>query len=128
MKLTVVGTGYVGLVTGVGFANLGNDVIGLDIDSDKIARLSAGELVIYEPGLEELFKRNLDGGRLRFTTDFQEAIQASDIIFICVGTPTNEKEEADLTAVEAVARDVGRYLNRYKIVVNKSTVPVNQRF
>jgi len=124
MKLTVVGTGYVGLVTGVGFANLGNDVIGLDIDSDKIARLSDGELIIYEPGLEELFKRNLDGGRLRFTTDSQEAIQASDIIFICVGTPTNEKEEADLTAVEAVARDVGRYLNRYKIIVNKSTVPV----
>ena len=124
MKLTVVGTGYVGLVTGVGFANLGNDVIGLDIDSEKIARLAAGELTIYEPGLGELFKRNLAGGRLRFTTDFQDAIQASDIIFICVGTPINEQQEADLTAVEAVARAVGNYMNGYKLIVNKSTVPV----
>ncbi len=124
MKLAVVGTGYVGLVTGVGFANLGNDVICLDIDSDKIARLESGEVTIYEPGLDELFKRNLSGGRLKFTTDVQTAVEESDIIFVCVGTPTNERQEADLTAVREVAASVGKYMNGYKVIVNKSTVPV----
>jgi len=124
MKLTVVGTGYVGLVTGVGFANLGNDVICLDIDSEKITRLENGELVIYEPGLGELFERNLAGGRLKFATDFQTAVETSDIIFICVGTPTNERQEADLTAVRDVAAAIGKYMNGYKVIVNKSTVPV----
>lgn len=124
MKLAVAGTGYVGLVTGVGFANLGNDVVCLDIDPEKIARLKNGELTIYEPGLSDLFKRNMDGGRLTFTTDAKTAVESSDIVFICVGTPTNEKMEADLTAVEQVAQAVGTHMNGYKIIVNKSTVPV----
>ena len=125
MKLTVVGTGYVGLVTGTGFANLGNDVTCLDIDGGKIDRLSNGELTIYEPGLDEVFKRNLKSGRLVFTTDGAKAIQGAEIIFICVGTPTTtDNQGADLGAVKAVARDIGRYMDGYKVVVNKSTVPV----
>ncbi|RLB85312.1 MAG: UDP-glucose 6-dehydrogenase [Deltaproteobacteria bacterium] len=124
MKLTIVGTGYVGLVTGTGLANLGNDVICLDVDKTKTDVLAKGELTIYEPGLGEIFKRNLKGGRLKFTDDAIKAVQESEIIFICVGTPSNELYEADLTAVEDVARAIGKYMNGYKIVVNKSTVPV----
>ena len=124
MKLTIVGTGYVGLVTGTGFANLGHQVTGLDIDGDKIRRLAGGELTIYEPGLAEIFDRNLASGRLRFTTDTGEAVQEAEIIFLCVGTPSDPRQAADLTAVRAVAADIGRYMNDYKIVVNKSTVPV----
>jgi len=124
MKLTIAGTGYVGLVAAAGFANLGNEVICLDIDDRKIGMLLAGDLPIFEPGLEEWYKINVKGGRLKFTTDSQKAIQDSDIIFICVGTPTNASHEADLTAVEEVARSIGRYMNGYKVVVNKSTVPV----
>ena len=124
MKLTIVGTGYVGLVAATGFANLGNDVICVDIDKEKIDLLKGGVVPIYEPGLEELFKNNLKGGRLKFTTDMAEAVQESEIIFICVGTPSNEFQEADLTAVEEVAKAIGTYMNEYKIVVNKSTVPV----
>jgi UDPglucose 6-dehydrogenase len=124
MKITIVGTGYVGLVTGTGLANLGNDVICLDIVQEKIDKLSDGELTIYEPGLEELFRRNLEDGRLKFTSDTIKAVQESDIIFICVGTPSNSENAADLTAVEDVAKAIGQYMNDYKIVVNKSTVPV----
>jgi UDPglucose 6-dehydrogenase len=124
MKLTVAGTGYVGLVTGTGFANLGNDVICYDIDKAKIDLLADGVMPIYEPGLEEIYKRNLKTNRLKFTTDAIEAIQKSEIIFICVNTPTNEHKEADLTAVEEVAKAIGRYMDDYKLVVNKSTVPV----
>jgi len=124
MRITIAGTGYVGIVTGVGFANLGNDVICLDIDGDKIEKLSRGELTLYEPGLEEIYKRNLSGGRISFTSDAERAVKDSDIIMICVGTPPNDRNEADLSGVESVARDVGRYMNGYKIVVNKSTVPV----
>ena len=124
MKLTIVGTGYVGLVAATGFANLGNDVICVDIDKEKIDLLKGGVVPIYEPGLEELFKNNLKGGRLKFTTDMAEAVQESEIIFICVGTPSNEFQEADLTAVEEVAKAIGTYMNEYKVVVNKSTVPV----
>ena len=124
MKTTIVGTGYVGLVTGTGLANLGNDVLCLDIIQEKIDKLSGGELTIYEPGLEELFRRNLEDGRLQFTSDTIKAVQDSDIIFICVGTPSNEENAADLSAVEAVAKAIGTYMNDYKIVVNKSTVPV----
>ena len=124
MKLTIVGSGYVGLVTGTGFANLGNDVICLDVDKAKIDLLASGEIPIYEPGLEEMYKRNLKAGRITLTTDSQKGVQESDIIFICVGTPTNEHKEADLTAVKDVAKAIGQYMNDYKIVVNKSTVPV----
>jgi len=114
----------VGLVSGTGFANLGNDVICFDIDAVKIDLLNKGIIPIYEPGLEEVYKRNLEAGRIRFTTDTQNAVQESEIIFICVDTPTNEHKEADLSAVENVARVIGEYINDYKIVVNKSTVPV----
>jgi UDPglucose 6-dehydrogenase len=124
MKLTIAGTGYVGLVSGTGFANLGNDILCFDIDKEKIDSLKKGIIPIYEPGLEELFKRNVEAGRLKFTTDGIKAVQESEIIFICVNTPTNEHQEADLTAVEAVARTIGQHINDYKIVVNKSTVPV----
>jgi UDPglucose 6-dehydrogenase len=124
MKLAIIGTGYVGLVSGAGFANLGNDVICLDIDKAKINQLSDGVMTIYEPGLEEIYQRNLKTGRLTFTADGIKAVQESDIIFICVGTPENEQQEADLTAVKAAAKTIGRYMNSYKIVVNKSTVPV----
>ena len=124
MKLTLVGTGYVGLVSGSGFANLGNDVVCLDIDNSKIDSLQNGELIIYEPGLEEIFKRNLKSGRLKFTTDTKRAIQDSDIIFICVGTPSTEKHSADLTAVKKVAKTIGIFINKYKVIVNKSTVPI----
>jgi UDPglucose 6-dehydrogenase len=124
MKLTIAGTGYVGLVTGTGFANLGNDVICFDIDRAKIDLLLDGVMPIYEPGLEELYKRNLKTNRLKFTTDAVKAVQESEIIFICVNTPTNEHREADLTAVQEVAKAIGRYMDDYKIVVNKSTVPV----
>jgi UDPglucose 6-dehydrogenase len=124
MKLTVIGTGYVGLVTGVGFANLGNDVICLDVDPAKIDLLKNGQVPIYEPGLGEIFQRNLKGGRLKFTTDAKKAIEASEIIFVCVGTPANAQHEADLTAIKAVAATVGRHMVEYKVIVNKSTVPV----
>ena len=124
MKLTIVGTGYVGLVTGTGFANLGNDVICLDVDKSKVDQLKNGRLTIYEPGVDEIFKRNLKGGRLKFTTDTIKAIHESDIIFICVGTPSNSRQEADLTAVKEVAQSIGKFMDDYKIVVNKSTVPV----
>jgi len=124
MKLTIAGTGYVGLVSGTGFANLGNDVLCFDIDEEKIDSLKNNIIPIYEPGLEELFKRNVEAGRLKFTTDAIKSVQESEIIFICVNTPTNEHQEADLDAVEAVARAIGQYINDYKIVVNKSTVPV----
>jgi len=124
MKLTIVGTGYVGLVTGVSFANFGNDVICLDVDQRKIEMLQNGKLPIYEPGLGEVFTRNIEAGRLKFTADIVAAIEVSDIIFICVGTPTNSKQAVDLTAVEDAAKNIGRYMNNYKLVVNKSTVPV----
>ncbi|MBU4010077.1 MAG: UDP-glucose 6-dehydrogenase, partial [Proteobacteria bacterium] len=124
MNLTVAGTGYVGLVTGTGFANLGNKVICFDIDEEKIETLSKGELTIYEPGLEEIFKRNIKTGRLIFTSDPQKAIRESKIILICVGTPCNHIQEADLTSVENIAKQIGKLMNGYKVVVNKSTVPV----
>ncbi|MCD6224157.1 MAG: UDP-glucose/GDP-mannose dehydrogenase family protein, partial [Deltaproteobacteria bacterium] len=124
MKLTMIGTGYVGLVTGTGFANLGNDVICLDVDKTKVDLLQTGRLTIYEPGMEEIFKRNIKSGRLKFTTDTIKAIQESEVIFICVGTPSNENQAADLTAVEEAAGSIGQYMNDYKVVINKSTVPV----
>lgn len=124
MKVTVIGTGYVGLVAGAGLAETGNDVVCADIDEDKVARLNRGEIPIYEPGLEPLVARNVASGRLRFTTDVPESVRASDIIFIAVGTPPGEDGSADLQHVLKVARTVGQSMNGEKIVVTKSTVPV----
>ncbi|NOX37004.1 MAG: UDP-glucose/GDP-mannose dehydrogenase family protein [Calditrichaeota bacterium] len=124
MKITVIGTGYVGLVAGACFAESGNTVICMDKDEKKIESLRKGEIPIYEPGLDSLVKRNLDNGRLRFTTDIREAVQLSDIIFIAVGTPPGEDGSADLSHVLAVAESIGKHMNGFKIIVNKSTVPV----
>ncbi|MCD4813031.1 UDP-glucose/GDP-mannose dehydrogenase family protein [bacterium] len=123
MKICVVGTGYVGLVSCACFADLGNDVIGVDIDPKKIANLKQGKIPIFEPGLKELVDHNL-GKRLHFTTDLKEGVEKSDFIFIAVGTPPMETGEADLTYVKQVATGIGKHLNGRKIVVDKSTVPV----
>ncbi len=122
MKICVVGVGYVGLVTGVCLADLGNDIICVDIDKEKINNLKKGILPIFEPGLEELLKRNKK--RIKFTTLLKEGVQKSEIIFIAVGTPPKENGEADLTFVKDVAKGIGKYINGYKIIVDKSTVPV----
>ncbi len=124
MKISVIGTGYVGLVTGTCLAESGNDVICMDIDERKIEVLNSGKVPIYEPGLEELIKRNVAHGRLTFTTDMSRAVKKSDIIFIAVGTPPGEDGSADLKYVLDAARQIGRYMNGYKIIINKSTVPV----
>jgi UDPglucose 6-dehydrogenase len=124
MKIAVIGTGYVGLVAGAGFAETGNDVICADIDEEKISRLNQGEIPIYEPGLEPLVERNLAACRLQFTTDVPDAVRESDIIFIAVGTPPDEDGSADLQHVLTVAKTIGQAMNGEKIVVTKSTVPV----
>ena len=124
MNICVVGTGYVGLVTGAVFADLGNDVVCVDRIREKIEALRAGRMPIYEPGLEEMVSRNVTDGRLSFTTDLSAAVRASDVIFIAVGTPPKEDGETDLSQVEGVAAEIGRVMERYKVVVNKSTVPV----
>lgn len=124
MKLCVVGTGYVGLVAGVCFAEMGNYVIGVDVDAQKIEKLKKGVVTIYEPELDVLLARNLKENRLEFTTDLKYAVENSDIIFIAVGTPQKRDGSADLSQVFDVAEKIGKYLNGYKIVVNKSTVPV----
>jgi UDPglucose 6-dehydrogenase len=124
MNVAVVGTGYVGLVTGAVFADLGNDVICVDKDVAKIEGLRAGRMPIYEPGLEELVARNVADGRLSFATDLGDAVRRSDIVFIAVGTPPKASGESDLTAVEQVAHGIAEALDRYKVIVNKSTVPV----
>ncbi len=124
MNICVVGTGYVGLVTGAVFADLGNDVICVDNDRAKIQSLGAGRMPIYEPGLEEMVTRNTEDGRLAFTTDLASSVRQSDVIFIAVGTPPKDSGETDLSQVEAVAAEIGRAMDRYKVVVNKSTVPV----
>jgi UDPglucose 6-dehydrogenase len=124
LNIGVVGTGYVGLVVGACLAETGNDVRCVDSDADKVARLGRGEIPIYEPGLEELVLRNAAEERLAFTTDLAGAVQASEVVFIAVGTPQDEDGSADLTHVLEVARGIGRAMNGYKIIVNKSTVPV----
>lgn len=124
MKIAVIGTGYVGLVAGACLSESGNDVICADIDKGKIARLNGGEVPIYEPGLEPLIESNLAAGRLSFTTDVPEAVRASDIIFIAVGTPPDEDGSADLQHVLAVAKTIGQSMQGDKIVITKSTVPV----
>ncbi|HWU75509.1 MAG TPA: UDP-glucose/GDP-mannose dehydrogenase family protein [Rhodanobacter sp.] len=124
MKVTIFGTGYVGLVTGACLAEMGNHVLCVDIDAAKVARLKQGDIPIFEPGLESIVRRNHAGGHLDFTTDAATAIAHGELIFIAVGTPPDEDGSADLQYVLAVARSVGQHLDRYAVVVNKSTVPV----
>jgi len=124
MNICVVGTGYVGLVTGAVFADLGNDVVCVDNDAAKIADLDAGRMPIYEPGLEEMVARNVADGRLAFTTDLAAAVRRAVIVFITVGTPAKPDGQTDLGAVEDVARGIAQAMERYTVVVNKSTVPV----
>ena len=124
MKLCMMGTGYVGLVSGACLADVGNEVLCLDLDGAKIARLQAGEIPIHEPGLEEVVRRNVAAGRLAFTTDPAQAVQFGEVQFIAVGTPPGEDGSADLRHVLAAARNVGRHMQAYKLVVCKSTVPV----
>ncbi len=124
MKVTIFGTGYVGLVTGTCLAEMGNHVLCMDVDADKIARLEQGGIPIFEPGLEPLVRRNHEAGRLAFTTDASAAVAHGDVVFIAVGTPPDEDGSADLKYVLSVARSIGRHLGRYAVVVDKSTVPV----
>ncbi|MGA1797010.1 MAG: UDP-glucose dehydrogenase family protein [bacterium] len=124
MNVCVIGTGYVGLVVGVCLAETGNDVVCVDVDASKIERLKKGEVIIFEPGLEPLMKRNVDDGRIEFTTDLAYGVRKSLFNFIAVGTPPGEDGSADLKHVLAVARDIGRAMDAYKIIVDKSTVPV----
>jgi UDPglucose 6-dehydrogenase len=124
MKIAVIGSGYVGLVTAACFADLGNDVIGVDIDEEKVKCLNNSQIPIYEPGLGDLLHRNLREKRIRFTLDIKDAIEKSDIIFLAVPTPEGADHRADLSAVKNVAAKIGRYMNGYKIIIDKSTVPV----
>lgn len=124
MKIAVVGTGYVGLVTGACLSDLGNNVYCVDVDEKKVNALKSGQIPIYEPGLEQLVKSNFDAGRLQFTTDAKEAILASDICFIAVGTPMGEDGSADLQYVLQVAETIGTYMEHHMYVIDKSTVPV----
>ena len=123
-KITFFGTGYVGLVTGTCFADFGNEVICVDSNPVVIDKLNKGEMTIYEPGLEELVSRNVDQKRLSFTTDSEKGVKESDILFIAVGTPPKDNDQADLKYVMQVADTIGKHMNNYKVVVNKSTVPV----
>jgi len=124
LKLAIFGSGYVGLVTGACFANVGNRVVCVDIDSAKIDALNAGHISIYEPGLENILNSCLADGSIQFTIDAAMAVQQADMIFIAVGTPANQDGSADLQYVLKVAETIGRHLDSYKVVVNKSTVPV----
>src|SRR6266542_2965870 len=124
MKIAVVGTGYVGLVLGACLAENGNTVVCVDKDESKVDMLKAGRMPIYEPGLEEIVKRNDHEERLTFTTDLPSAVRSSEIVFIALGTPQGEDGSADLQHVLTVARDIGRAMERYTVVVDKSTVPV----
>lgn len=124
MKIAVVGTGYVGLVTGTCFAETGNEVTCVDIDSKKVERLSNGEITIYEPGLEKLFLRNLKENRLRFTTSLEDGIHDAQIVFLALPTPPGEDGSADLKYILGVSEEIGKLLKDYKVLVDKSTVPV----
>src|SRR5665213_1463094 len=124
MRITIFGSGYVGLVTGACLADVGNNVVCVDVDERKIAMLERGELPIHEPGLDEVVKRNFEAGRLRFTTDAQEGVKHGLFQLIAVGTPPDEDGSADLRYVLAVARSIGEHMAEYKVVVTKSTVPV----
>ena len=124
MKICIIGTGYVGLVAGACFAETGNDVICVDNDLKKLAQLESGITPIYEPGLDDLIKTNVANGRLKFTADLDSAVKATQVCFIAVGTPQDDDGAADLTHVEQVAADIAKAMNGYKIIVDKSTVPV----
>jgi len=124
MNLAVIGTGYVGLVAGTCFAETGNDVVCVDIDEEKIAMLQSGKVPIYEPGLEEMVRRNAEDQRLSFTTELAGAVKKAEIVFIAVGTPQSTTGHANLSYVEATARGIGKAMNGFKIIVTKSTVPV----
>ena len=125
MKLCMIGTGYVGLVSGVCFADLGNNVICVDKDQQKINTLKKGKIPIYEPGLEELVLKNYKNKRLNFSTNLEDSVKKSDIIFICVGTPTKKGgSSADLSQVYNVAKHISKSINKFKIIITKSTVPV----
>ncbi|HSY10407.1 MAG TPA: 2-dehydropantoate 2-reductase N-terminal domain-containing protein, partial [Candidatus Dormibacteraeota bacterium] len=125
MKLTIIGTGYVGLVTGTCFAEVGHQVVCVDNDAAKVKSLQSGGIPIYEPDLEDLIKKNVAAGRLSFTNSTAEGVQKSDVIFIAVPTPPQPDGSVDLSFIEKVARDIASAMSDYKIVVDKSTVPVN---
>ncbi len=124
MNIAIVGTGYVGLVSGACFAEVGIDVTCVDIDSEKIENLRKGLIPIYEPGLDELVKRNVAAGRLHFTTELTACLDSVEVVFCAVGTPPDEDGSADLKYVREVAREFGRNISHYTILVTKSTVPV----
>src|SRR5215468_578480 len=124
MHIAVIGSGYVGLVTGACFAEFGVDVACVDVDADKIAQLSRGQATIYEPGLDQLLQKNLQAGRLTFTTDLQSAVEPASVVFLAVGTPPMPDGSADLTFVDNAARAVATHIRSYKVVAMKSTVPV----
>ncbi|MFN8236615.1 MAG: nucleotide sugar dehydrogenase [Chitinophagales bacterium] len=124
MNIAVVGTGYVGLVTGTCLSETGNNVICVDIDQNKVAKLKSGQIPIFEPGLDILFQRNIKEGRLHFTTNLEEAIEDAKLIFLALPTPPGEDGSADLSYVLGVAEQLGKIMKEYKVIINKSTVPV----
>lgn len=123
MKIAIIGSGYVGVVTAAGFAEFGNEVIAVDKDAGRVQLLSKGKIPFYEPELEELVRRNLKEGRLKFTTDLKQAVEGALVVFIAVGTPEGEDGQADTSAVKEVAQSIAKHLNEYKVIVTKSTVP-----
>ena len=124
MKIAVIGTGYVGLVTGTCLAETGNDVVCVDIDADKVEKMRNGEVPIYEPHLDVLFERNINAQRLRFTTSLDDGLSHGDIVFLALPTPEDEDGSADLSAVLNVSKAIGTKLEKYTVIVDKSTVPV----
>ena len=124
MKIAIIGTGYVGLVTGTCLADFGLQVTCVDQDEQKINILKSGGIPIYEPNLEDLIQKNVSAGRLTFTTDLEKAVKESEVIFIAVGTPSNNDGSVNLAQIEKVAQQIACYLNDYKVMVNKSTVPI----
>src|SRR3989344_3874922 len=123
MKITIFGVGYVGLTTGACLANLGHTILCVDVDEQKIALLQAGKVPFFEPGLSELMAQNVKKGKLRFSTSAEEGVKFGEVIFNCVGTPSNDDGSANMEYVFSVARTIGKYINGYKVIVNKSTVP-----